>query len=72
MNKKKVDWNTFNTLINKIGAVQTGEDVGRTHGIFVWSRNGKWVATSYWNIEEGIRTFSYEIADYLYQAYFTG
>lgn len=50
-----------------------GNDVGRTHGITCYQLNGKVIGSSRWILSYGqddnVRVFTYEIANYLYEAY---
>lgn len=46
-----------------------GNDVGRTHGITCYQRNGKVIGSSRWIKEGNVGVFTYEIANYLYEAY---
>lgn len=70
-----VDEHDFKLIINKSGAELTGSDVGNTHAINFYTRNGKGVGTSRWVLTgEGCgksRVWSYEVAKYLYDAYAT-
>lgn len=46
-----------------------GNDVGRTHGITCYQRNGKFIGSSRWILNDNVRVWTYEIANYLYEAY---
>lgn len=46
-----------------------GSDVGRTHGITCYQRNGKFIGSSRWILNANVRVFTYEIANYLLEAY---
>ena len=50
-----------------------GNDVGRTHGITCYQRNGRVIGSSRWILSYGqddnVRVFIYEVANYLYEAY---
>lgn len=46
-----------------------GNDVGRTHGITCYQRNGKVIGSSRWIKDGNVRVFTYEVAEYLYKAY---
>lgn len=46
-----------------------GNDVGRTHGITCYQRNGKVIGSSRWIKDDNVRVFTYEVAEYLYNAY---
>lgn len=48
-----------------------GNDVGRTHGITCYQRNGKVIGSSRWIKDDNVRVFTYEVAEYLYNAYIT-
>jgi hypothetical protein len=69
MNTTKVNETTFHTIIERSGAGCVGVDVGRTHGIHSYSRNGKYVGVHSWSGSGATRENYYEIATYLYEAY---
>lgn len=46
-----------------------GNDVGRTHGIVCYQRNGRVIASEHWIKDDNVRVFTYEVANYLYEAY---
>lgn len=46
-----------------------GNDVGRTHGITCYQRNGRVIGSSRWIKDDNVRVFTYEVANYLYEAY---
>lgn len=47
-----------------------GHDVGRTHGLVCYQRNGKVIGTERWILDSlNQRVFTYEIAKYLKEAY---
>jgi len=59
----------FYTIIGRCGAQLTGVDVGRTHGIHSYTRNGKYCGVHSWSGSGAARENYYEIATYLYEAY---
>ena len=69
MNTTQTDELTFYTIIGKIEAELTGIDVGRTHGLHCYTRNGKSVGTHSWTVSGAARENYYEIASYLWEAY---
>lgn len=74
MKMVEVDETTFNMILEKSEAQEGGSDVGRTHGITVWNRCGRYnytkaIAVRSWYIENGVRIWGYEVANYLYEAY---
>jgi hypothetical protein len=69
MKMKSVDELTFYTIIGKIEAELTGVDVGRTHGIHCYTREGKEVGNLSWTGSGATRESHYEIANYLWEAY---
>lgn len=69
MKMKQVTEQEFDFIIDKIGAQLVGQDVGRTHGIFSYERNGKFVASSSFYRTDSGRVWTYEIANYLYEAH---
>ena len=66
---KQLDELTFYTIIGKCEAYLTGIDVGRTHGIHCYTRNGKSVGTHSWTGSGAMRENYYEIANFLWEAY---
>lgn len=46
-----------------------GNDVGRTHGIVCYQRNGRVIGSSRWIKDDNVRVFTYEVAQYLWEAY---
>ena len=69
MNFTQTDELTFLTIIGKCEAELTGVDVGRTHGIHSYSRNGKTCGLHSWTGSGATRENYYEIANYLWEAY---
>lgn len=69
MNTTQTDEILFYTIIGKSGAELTGVDVGRTHGIHSYTRNGKYVGVHSWCGSGVMRENRFEIASYLYEAY---
>ena len=69
MNTTKVNETTFYTIIGRSGAELTGVDVGRTHGIHSYTRNGKYCGVHSWSGSGATRENYFEIATYLYEAY---
>lgn len=61
----------FDKVINSLqeDSYTIGHDVGRTHGIACYQRNGKSIGSSRWVLNGNVRAFTYEIANYLFQAY---
>ncbi len=69
MNTTQTDEILFYTIIGKSGAELTGVDVGRTHGIHSYTRNGRYVGVHSWCGSGVMRENHFEIASYLYEAY---
>lgn len=69
MNTIQTNELTFHSIIAKSGAVLTGIDVGRTHGIHCYTRNGRDVGTHSWTGSGAARENYFEIATYLWEAY---
>lgn len=69
MNTTQTDELTFHTIIGKSGAELTGVDVGRTHGIHSYTRNGVYVGVHSWTGSGVMRESYFEIASYLLEAY---
>lgn len=69
MNTTQTNELIFYVIIGKCGAELTGIDVGRTHGIHCYTRNGKSVGTHCWTGSGAARKNYYEIATYLWEAY---
>lgn len=69
MNTTNTDELTFYIIIGRSGAELTGVDVGRTHGIHQYTRNGKYVGVHSWCGSGVLRENRFEIASYLYDAY---
>jgi uncharacterized membrane-anchored protein len=69
MKMKQLDELSFYTIVGKCGAELTGVDVGRTHGINCYTRNGKHVGVHSWTGSGATRENYYEIATYLWEAY---
>jgi hypothetical protein len=69
MNTTNVSELTFYTIIGRSGAELTGVDVGRTHGINCYTRNGKYCGVHSWSGSGAAKENYYEIATYLYEAY---
>lgn len=61
----------FKEIMEKIGAEQTGSDVGRTHGKFQYTRHygTRWVGSSSYLVQDGAQSWLYSVAAYLYEAY---
>ncbi|RYY51321.1 MAG: hypothetical protein EOO06_00910 [Chitinophagaceae bacterium] len=61
----------FERVINSLeeDSYTIGNDVGRTHGIVCYQRNGKFIGSERWVIEGNVRVFTYEVANYLFEAY---
>lgn len=69
MEMQEVTEDQFNFIIDKIGAEQVGQDVGRMHGIFSYERDGRFVGSSSFYRETTGRVWNYQIATYLWEAY---
>jgi len=69
MNTTNVTELTFYTIIGRAGAELTGVDVGRSHGIHSYTRNGKSVGVHSWSGSGAARENYFEIATYLYEVY---
>lgn len=61
----------FEKVINSLeeDSYTIGNDVGRTHGIVCYQRNGRVIGSERWILNDSIRVFTYEVANYLYEAY---
>ncbi len=62
----------FEKVINSLeeGSYIIGHDIGRTHGLICYQRNGKVIGTERWILDSlNQRVFTYEIAKYLKEAY---
>lgn len=46
-----------------------GSDVGRSQGIACYQRNGRVIGSKRWTLNGNVRVFTYEVANYLYEAY---
>lgn len=71
MKFKECTQQEFEKVINCLeeDSYTVGNNVGRTHGITCYQRNGRVIGSSYWIREDNVRVFTYEIANYLYEAY---
>ena len=73
MKMKECTQQEFEKVINSLeeDSYTVGNDVGRTHGIFCYQRNGRVIASSRWILDYKIqdRIWTYEVANYLYEAY---
>ena len=69
MKMQQTDELTFKSVIDKSGAELTGIDVGRTHGINQYTRNGRYVGVHSWTGSGATRENYFEIASYLWEAY---
>ena len=71
MKFKECTQQEFEKVINSLeeDSYTVGNDVGRTHGITCYQRNGKVIGSSRWIKEGNVRVFTYEVANYLYEAY---
>lgn len=65
----------FEKVINSLeeDSYTIGNDVGRTHGIVCYQRNGKFIGSERWILSDGlngnVRVFTYEVVNYLFEAY---
>ena len=71
MKMKEVTPQEFEKVISSLeeDSYTIGSDVGRTHGIICYQRNGRVIGSSRWILSENVRVWTYEIANYLYEAY---
>lgn len=71
MKFKQCTQQEFEKVISSLeeGSYTVGNDVGRTHGISCYQLNGRVIGSSSWIKEGNVRVFTYEIANYLYEAY---
>lgn len=80
MKMKQCTRQEFENVISNLeeDSYTIGNDVGRTHGISVYQRMGSCgrlvvIGSSSWILSYGqegnVRVFTYEIANYLYEAY---
>lgn len=76
MKFKQVSQQEFEKIISSLeqDSYTIGNDVGRTHGISVYQRMGSCgrlvvIGSSSWIKEGNVRVFTYEVANYLYEAY---
>lgn len=71
MKFKEVSQQEFEKVISSLeeDSYTVGNDVGRTYGITCYQRNGRVIGSSRWIKEANVRVFTYEIANYLYEAY---
>ncbi len=69
MKTVQVTKQVFEYIVSQIGATVTGVDVGRTHGINEYTRNGKYVGCHSWCGSFASGEHCYEIAKYLNDAY---
>ena len=71
MKMKECTKEQFEQIINSLGedSYTIGSDVGRTHGIICYQRNGKFIGSSRWILDGNVRMWTYEIANYLFEAY---
>lgn len=71
MKMKECTRQDFEKVISNLeeDSYTVGNDVGRTHGITCYQRNGRVIGSSRWIKDDNVRVFTYEIANYLYEAY---
>ena len=71
MKYKECTKEQFEQIINSLeeGSYTIGSDVGRTHGIICYQRNGKHIGSSRWILDGNVRVWTCEIANYLFEAY---
>lgn len=73
MKMKECTQQEFEKIINSLekDSYTIGSDVGlgRTHGIICYQRNGRVIGSSRWILNDNVRVWTYEIANYLYEAY---
>lgn len=71
MKMKECTQQEFEKVISSLeeDSYTIGNDVGRTHGIICYQRNGRVIGSSRWIKEDNVRVFTYEVANYLYEAY---
>lgn len=71
MNMTECTKEQFEKVISSLdeNSYTVGHDVGRTHGIACYQRNGKSIGSSRWILKGNVRAFTYEVANYLFQAY---
>lgn len=71
MKMKECTQEEFEKVINSLekDSYTIGSDVGRTHGITYYERNGKFIGSERWIRNDNVRVFTYEVANYLYEAY---
>ncbi len=70
MKFKEVTQQEFEKVISSLeeDSYTVGNDVGRTHGITCYQRNGRVIGSSRWIKDDNVRVFTYEIANYLYES----
>lgn len=71
MKFKEVTQQEFEKVISSLeeDSYTVGNDVGRTHGIVCYQRNGRVIGSSRWIKDDNVRVFTYEVAQYLWEAY---
>lgn len=71
MKMKEVTQQEFEKVISSLeeDSYTVGNDVGRTHGITCYQRSGRLIGTSHWIKNDNVKVFTYEVANYLYEAY---
>lgn len=71
MRFKECTQQEFEKVINSLeeDSYTASNDVGRTHGITCYQRNGRVIGSSRWIKDDNVRVFTYEVANYLYEAY---
>lgn len=71
MKMKECTQQDFEKVISSLeeDSYTIGNDVGRTHGITCYQRNGRVIGSSSWIKDDNVRVFTYEVAQYLWEAY---
>lgn len=71
MKMKECTRQEFEKVINSLeeDSYTIGNDVGRTHGIVCYQRGGRVIGSERWILDGNVRVFTYEVANYLYEAY---
>ena len=61
----------FYSIMETVGADLSGDDVGKTHGKFQYTRHygTRWVGESSYLVKNGVQEWLYSVAAYLYEAY---
>ena len=69
MKFKEVTQQEFEKVISSLeeDSYTVGNDVGRTHGIVCYQRNGRVIGSSRWIKDDNVRVFTYEVAQYLWE-----